>query len=148
MLNVALVENDADSKSVQGDWSVFAEKPEFESAWWNHHNWDFERDHCLSALIGTAEVARVQLDEKVDLHNYIAVPPLERKPLEIELIEVATNRQGEGIGRAVVEELLVTYPTRRIVAFSKTDGFWSAIGWDRYEPRDPVGNWPLFVSPR
>ena len=42
----------------------------------------------------------------------------------------------EGIGSAVVRLLQDDHPGRRLVAFSEgAEGFWSSVGWDRYEHR-------------
>ena len=90
------------------------------------------------------------MDSQVDLAHYGDVPLATAPLLEIELIEIAASRRGEGLGRHVVELLCRTYPDRQLVALSEdADGFWSALGWIRHDhPDGPDRYRPAFFQRR
>ena len=96
------------------------------------------------------EVARVELDEKVGVEHYTAVPEIGAERLEIQLIEVALAARGRGVGSRVVRGLAKRHPHRRLLAYSEgADGFWASLGWDRFDhPAGPSeGHRALYIQP-
>src|SRR6185437_15518000 len=76
------------------------------------------------------EVARVHLENEVEVDHYADVPSLGASALAIQFIEVHNNHRLRGIGHGVIDLLQNRYPDRRLVAFSEgADGFWSSLGW-------------------
>lgn len=105
---------------------------------------------CFEARLEGVEVARVRLEETIDLSTYPTAPPLGHAALEIGFFEVAPGRRDEGIGSAFVGRLAAMYPNRRLLALSRdADRFWGkTLGWDRHEHGDePDWYQPLYIQP-
>lgn len=101
-------------------------------------------DRYIGVLDGT-EVARVELEpERVlttSFHGIDTSGPV----VDLWYLEVAAHRRREGIGQAVVAEVVKRYPGRLMIAFSHNDEFWATTGWTRREYVEPShGNSPLF----
>ncbi len=130
-------------------WQPFANDDNFTDHWW-HRLWDLGSRYSLwSAWLEDAEVARVELDQEVAYDHYERVPDLGPDVLEIDFFEVSARCRGQGLGRLVVELIADRFPGRRLVAFSEeADGFWSGLGWTRYDhPRGFPAYRPFFVAP-
>jgi GNAT superfamily N-acetyltransferase len=121
---------------------------DFEVGWWHGRHFSAERDTYLRVLLDGSEVGRVLMDSQVELDHYGDAPLALASLLEIELIEIAASRRGEGLGRQVVELLCQLYPDRQLVALSEdADGFWSALGWIRHDhPDGPDRYRPAFFQ--
>jgi ribosomal protein S18 acetylase RimI-like enzyme len=117
--------------------------------WWNRPMGEGDRTQFIQVLRDGPEVARVELDEVVGIDHYARVPPRGERALEIQFIEVKDEERRLGIGTEVVRALIARYPNRRLVAYSEGgDGFWSSLGWERYEhPTEPKFYRPLFIQP-
>jgi GNAT superfamily N-acetyltransferase len=106
----------------------------------------------LRVLENDNEVARVELDNEVEIDHYADVPPLGATALAIQFIEVHNAHRGRGIGHAVIDRLHHRYPDRRLVAFSEgADGFWSSLDWRRHlhaDPEEALRFRPLFIQPQ
>lgn len=111
----------------------------FNDRWWNDGPvYPDSKSVFLRILDNVDEVARVELDNEVEIDHYADVPPLGATALEIQLIEVHNDHRGRGIGHAVINILYGRYTDRRLVAFSEgADGFWSSLGWRRHLHTDP-----------
>lgn len=92
-------------------------------------------------------MARVELDEDVDIEHYADVPVIGMERLEIQLIEVAAAACGRGIGTWVVQALALRHRDCRLLAYSEgADRFWARLGWERFD--HPDGDWrALFIQP-
>ncbi|TDC47085.1 GNAT family N-acetyltransferase [Jiangella ureilytica] len=128
----------------------FVSSPGFNPGWWDDPGLYGDGSICFEARLGGVEVARARLEETVDLSAYTTAPTLGDAVLQIEFFEVAEGRRGEGIGRELINRLVVMYPNRRLVALSQNAGadkFWGKLGWRRHEhPEEP--DWhPLYVQP-
>jgi len=89
----------------------------FSERWWDHRGRHyFDNALFLTVRIGTEEIARIELDEKVDPPYYVDVPPLGDSPLEIQLIEVRADLRCKGIGGTIVAALASDFPGRRLLA--------------------------------
>lgn len=63
--------------------------------------------------------------------------------------EVAGGYRGQGYGSRAMELMQRHLPGRTIVALPGGDeGFWTSLGWQRYENSQGGDHPPLFVSPR
>ena len=130
-------------------WWPFEATAGFNPAWWcraAHLNGPIPR--YFSVVDGKVEVARIELEEDVDLAHYGA-PELREYALEIQFIEVHDHHRGRGIGREVVRLISKQNPGKSLVALSEdADGFWSSLGWERIDhPDGPEHYRPLFVQP-
>ncbi|QOC89675.1 N-acetyltransferase [Micromonospora craniellae] len=125
----------------------------FNNLWWyGSPVYPHSKSVFLRVVENNNEVARVHLDNEVEIDHYADVPPLGATALEIQFIEVHDDHRGCGIGRAVIGLLHNRYPDRRLVAFSEgADGFWSSLGWRRHlhaDPEEASFFRPLFIQPR
>lgn len=101
----------------------------------------------FGVAVDGVEVARVELVEAVYPVDYVGVPAFGWEMLKIQLLEVAVDRRGEGLGTRVVSGLCEVFPDRRFLAFSEgADEFWDSVGWDRFEHPDGRHQ-SLFVQP-
>lgn len=131
------------------EWQPYAEDSNFTRHWW-HRLWDLgDRYSLWSASQSGVEVARVELDQEVSYNHYDRVPDLGPGVLEIDFFEVSATMRARGIGRAVLHLITERFPDKRLVAFSEeADGFWSSLGWKRYDhPRGFPAYRPFFVAP-
>lgn len=124
----------------------------FNDRWWcNDPVYPGSKSIFLRFLENENEVARVELDNEVEINHYADVPPFGATGLEIQFIEVHGDHRGLGIGHAVIDLLHNRYPDRRLVAFSEgADGFWSSLGWRRHlhaDPEEAPYYRPLFIQP-
>jgi GNAT superfamily N-acetyltransferase len=121
----------------------------FDESWWtppvgrvgsSHHDW-------LSFILDGREVARAEIDYEAQLGGDYQGPPLPRRIIDIDFLEVRSDRRGEGIGKQAVELIKARYPGKVITAFSEeADEFWAAVGWRRYPRTDgSTHHRPLFV---
>jgi GNAT superfamily N-acetyltransferase len=117
------------------DWAV---------AYDNEQWWDEARYYCVGepwfvqALKDGVEVARVELDDPGGINpTYANVPAIGPERLEIQFIEVATRVRSRGIGSQVVLALAERHRDRRLFAYSEgADGFWTSVGWERFDHPD------------
>lgn len=109
-------------------WFPFApSSPGFEPQWWDDPGLYGDGSICFDVRLGGVEVARVRLEETLDISAYTAAPHLGDAILQVDFFEVAERRRGEGIGRELVDRLATLYPDRRLVAISlnlRADEFW------------------------
>ncbi|GAA4694189.1 hypothetical protein APR04_002366 [Promicromonospora umidemergens] len=130
-------------------WVPFEGDERFNPQWWNElKTWSAKYTYVSGSVDGV-EVARAELDHMVDFGEYVGVPALGIRALEVQFIEVATSHRGSGIGTQFVRQLAVRHTDRVLVAFSESaDEFWASLGWTRYD--HPEG-WPwyrpLFIQP-
>lgn len=133
--------------------SGFQTSEGFNERWWDHQGRHyFDNARFLAAFVDTEEVARIELDEKVDPVEYVRDSLLGNDLLEIQLIEVRGELRCSGLGTKVVAALAAKFPNRRLVAFSEdADGFWASLGWSRHlhqtdcEPNPRYR--PLYMQP-
>jgi len=128
--------------------ALFDGNPGFEPGWWQPIHL-VSKTTRFEVRSDGLEVARVELDESFDVSHYEGAPDLRKAGLAIVFIEVAATRRSRGIGRRLVVILAGRYPDRRLFALSEeADGFWSGLGWDRFEHPEGVAHWrPLYVQP-
>ena len=101
-------------------------------------------DRFIGVLDGV-EVARVELEPQRILDARFRGIDATEPVVDLWYLEVATHHRRQGIGEAVVAEVVKRYPGRLILAFSHADAFWSGIGWTARERLDPApNNSPLF----
>lgn len=127
----------------------FEPSDDFNQGWWqssydNHVSW------CIKVLHNGVEVARVRLDDTVELSafaDYTWAPAPQTQVIEIDRLEVAQQFRRRGIATAVIDHLLARYPDHTFLALSEqADSFWASLGWRRYiVPNDDRR--PLFVRP-
>lgn len=117
--------------------------------WWDRWLGIDGDTQYLQARRDGNEIARVMLDERVGIEHYVGTPRLGSVALEIQFIDVRDDSRGRGIGTAVVDSLTRMFPDRRLVAFSEeADGFWSSLGWDRFDHPEGPPHWrALFIQP-
>jgi len=131
--------------------SPFDEHEGFNETWWSR--WAGRTDRWFEVRRDGVEVARVQLAEGGDGINpeYLDAPSLGRDALRVLFIEIHAGHRLRGVGTAVVQLLSATYPGRRLYAYSEADGFWTKLGWLRFEHPEyadhPHGYQVLFVQP-
>ena len=90
----------------------------------------------------------VELDDPGDVNpTYFGAPKLGAERLEIQLLEVAMDARGRGVGTQVVRLLQTRHPARRMFAYSEqAQGFWASLGWERFDhPEGEDFHRPLFV---
>jgi hypothetical protein len=131
------------------EWQPYAEDANFTHHWWHQAGELGSRYSLWSASRRGLEVARIKLDQEVSYDHYERVPDLGPRVLEIDLFEVSSAVRGQRIGRSVIHLVAEFFPERRLVAFSEqADGFWSGLGWTRYDHPDGFPAYrPLFVAP-
>ncbi len=101
-------------------------------------------DRYVGVLDGI-EVARVELEPERTVDARFHDIDTSKPVVDLWYLEVAKHRRREGIGAAVVTEVVKRYPGRLIIAFSHADAFWAGIGWTPRERLEPApGNSPLF----
>ncbi|MGW8431149.1 hypothetical protein ACWGJ9_08495 [Curtobacterium citreum] len=102
-------------------------------------------DRFIGVLDGV-EVARVELEPRRVLDARFHGIDTSGPVVDLWYLEVAAHRRREGIGQAVVAEVVKRYSGRLIIAFSHNDEFWATTGWTRREYIEPShGNSPLFT---
>lgn len=148
-MHLTLVERRRPAGVGRYEWMAFEPDDRFTDGWWTSDYSDADDYSNVQVLLGDTEVARVELDQRVEISHYSSTLALGDQALEIQFIEVATDQRGQGIGTEVVRLLEVAYPDRRLVAFSEeADEFWGSLGWDRYlHPIEPQHYRPLFIQP-
>lgn len=131
------------------EWTPFEQNDDFTSDWWDDVPYRIDDPWFVQVLFEGVEVARVELDDTVDISHYEGTPQLGPAALEIQLIEVSSKFRRRGVATEVVRGLVAGNPARRLVAFSEeADEFWSSLGWERYDQREsPMSFRPLFVHP-
>lgn len=132
-------------------WFPFASTPGFNPGWWDDPGLYGGGSTCFEARLGGVEVARVRLEETIDLSDYSTAPHLWDAVLQVDFFEVAEGCRREGVGREFINRLAAMYPDRRLIALSqnaRADKFWASLGWDRYEHCDEPDVYPpLYVQP-
>lgn len=131
-------------------WMPFESSDTYEQDhWWDHVPYFDDDPWYVQVLEAGTEVARVELDEDVDIEHYLNVPAIGPERLEIQLIEVVAAFRGRGIGTRVVRSLAERHSNRRFVAYSQdADSFWTSLGWDRFDhPEGPMHHRALFIQP-
>lgn len=131
------------------EWTPFDLNEEFNGVWWDSPPYMTDEPHFVQAKLGGVEVARVELDHDFRGSKHVGAPRLGASALEIQFLEVAKSHRRQGIGEAVLRELVQSYPDRRLLALSEdADEFWGALGWIRFDHRDgPLQYRPLFIAP-
>jgi GNAT superfamily N-acetyltransferase len=107
-------------------------------------------DEFYAVSVDGTEVARVHFDRRpMDLSPWPGAPGMGAAVVRVQLIEVAAGERGRGLGRAVVERLAARHAGARLVAVSVPEaaGFWTALGWQRFEHGRDRGRLPLYVAP-
>lgn len=115
--------------------------------WWDPVLLGYDDPWYVQVLENGVEVARVELEEDVDIDHYADVPKIGFERLGIQFIEVATGKRRLGIGTRVVRGLLRRHPDRWLLAYSEgADEFWASLGWARFDHPDGDRQ-PLFIQP-
>lgn len=128
------------------DWTVRYEN----DVWWDGVPYYVSNPWFVQVLQDGAEVARIELAVDAEVNRgYTDAPKIGRGRLAIQLIEVAAESRGQGIGTQTVEVLAAGHPHNRSIAHSEDAGrFWHSLGWDRYDhPEGAQLHRPLFVQP-
>lgn len=131
--------------------SPFVEHGGFNERWWSRAPWGDVR--WFEARRGAFGVARVQLIDGGDKVNstYVDVPSLGRDALKIQFIEVHADHRCQRLGTEVLGLLSSGLPGHRLFAYSEADGFWTSLGWLRFEhpnyAEHPTGYQVLFIQP-
>lgn len=130
------------------EWSPFEPDERFTGHWWDPIPYHDDNPYYVQVRLGTLEVARVELDEDVEISHYANTPALGATALEIQFLEVAADCRRMGIGRDAVSHLAARHPGRRLVAFSEeADEFWSVLGWLEFRHNEwPDLYRPLFIQ--
>ncbi|WP_247046067.1 GNAT family N-acetyltransferase [Arthrobacter rhizosphaerae] len=106
-------------------------------------------DCFFSFLLEGHEVVRMLIEDPAgSLDGYdVAADP--EDVVLIDFMEVAAGYRRQGYGSRAVELLKNRFPGRTIVAIPGGDeGFWTSLGWQRYEHIQGGEKPALFVSPR
>jgi hypothetical protein len=128
------------------DWSVAYQNEQ----WWDDVRYYVDDPWFVQVLEDGVEVARVELDEDVEIEHYPYVPTIGTGRLEIQLIEVAAGARSRGVGSRVAQGLTARHPDRRLLAYSEqADGFWASLGWERFDhpSGEPQFHRALFIQP-
>lgn len=108
----------------------------FNKRWWNtgFYRAETQKDQYLGFYLGASEVARAKVQIRLlgDLYEDLEPPS---RVTEISFLEVHKAFRGQGLGRAVVQNIVDKHPDEVLIAFSEgANDFWLALGW-RYHPR-------------
>jgi hypothetical protein len=121
---------------------------------WDQLGWhplDANHDEYYTICADGLELARLHLNRRTGfVSDWNAVPDLGASPLRIQLIEVAADSRGHGLGTAIVGKVQVQYPHSRLIALSRKDatGFWDSLhGWARHDHVTDGRRQPLYVGP-
>lgn len=131
-------------------WQPFPTHDGFTSDWWS--GFAFDGSTYLRVLMDNEEVARIHLDDEMEVDDYLDVPVSSSPFLEIQFIEVHADHRRRGVATAAVTLLNEHFPGRPLAAFSEgADDFWTSLGWTRHQHRDDDGvappHRPLYVQP-
>lgn len=121
---------------------AFARSSEFPAEWWHLGYGDSEEGHCVSAWRDGVEVARCKFALYADSPYESAYGPMPDGQLDILALEVAVSARRIGVGRAFLLALRDMYPAPAFTALNddnESRKFWDAVGWRRYDSRDPMG---------
>lgn len=139
----------------EGDrqWALFDAASRFELGWgqlgW--HPFEPNHDEYYTIRAGEVELARLHLNRRTAfVSEWTAVPDLGGSPLRIQLIEVAADARGQGLGAAIVRRVAEQHPQSRLLALSHRDatGFWDSLpGWVRCDHAIDGRRQPLYVGP-
>jgi GNAT superfamily N-acetyltransferase len=106
-------------------------------------------DRFYSFLLAGQEVVRMLIVDPAGPLDGYDVPQGLGDAVQVDLIEVAGGYRGQGYGSRAMELVQRHLPGRTIVALPGGDeGFWTSLGWQRYENSQGGDHPPLFVSPR
>lgn len=108
----------------------------FNKRWWStgFYRAETQKDQYFGFYLGESEVARVKVQIRLLGDLYVDLEP-PNSVTEIFFIEVHKAFRGQGLGRAVVQNIAGKHPGEVLIAFSEdADEFWLALGW-RYQPR-------------
>lgn len=100
-------------------------------------------------VTGGVESARIHLDRRpMTFRDWLGVPDLGLVQ-RVQLIEVAADIRGRGLGRAIVRSLQARQPDMQLVALSvpEASGFWETLGWSRFEHVTDGDRMPLYIAP-
>lgn len=133
-------------------WGVFGDDDRYELGWAELQPVPFEEDadRFFEIHAGSGEVARLHLDSRTAFTAaWRGAPALRPQDVRIQMVEVAREARGRGIGRAIVDAVQDRHPHSRLVAVSvrEAEGFWSSLGWDRFEHTEDRFYQRLFVGP-
>lgn len=122
----------------------------FHPAWWSGLVVGSRHTQWYSGLAEGEELVRLRLDTEASISADYGTPSDHRNMVEIVRIEVLESHWVRGYGRSAVREVAALHPNRRLGALSlnaRSDLFWGAIGWTRYEPEDGHhSRSPLYLS--
>jgi len=120
--------------------------------WWNELRELDDDPWFVQVLHAGTEVARLGLDDSIEINHYAGVSDIGSEGLEIQFFEVTTEARGKGIGTQVIQQFARRHPDRRLLAYSeRADAFWASLGWSGHMPPDydPDHEDPstLFIAP-
>lgn len=106
-------------------------------------------DSFYSFLLAGQEVVRMLIVDPVGPFDGYGLAPEPTAAVLIDFMEVAASYRHQGYGSRAVELMQKHLPGRTVVALPGGDeGFWTSMGWQRYEHSQNGDHPPLFVSPR
>jgi ribosomal protein S18 acetylase RimI-like enzyme len=106
-------------------------------------------DRFYSFLLPGQEVVRMLIVDPAGALDGYDVPQGLGNAVQIDFIEVAAGYRAQGYGSRAMELMQRHLPGRTVVALSGGDeGFWTSLGWQRYENSRGGDHPSLFVSPR
>lgn len=113
------------------DWTVRYEN----DAWWDGVPYYVSTPWFVQVLQDGAEVARIELAVDAEVNcEYADAPTIGPERLAIQLIEVAAESRGRGIGTQCMQVLTERHPNNRFLAYSEgAERFWHSLGWDRHD---------------
>ncbi len=132
------------------EWTTkpFMKNPGFNDSWWLG-NAKGPLVFCSFTTDDHGEVARAQVKPHSTLGaGYPAYTRPQLDSTEIDLLEVRTDLQGQRLGHAVVDRLLVEFPPPCIALSldKRSDRFWRSLGWTEHPHPNDRGA-ALFVQP-
>lgn len=127
----------------------FTPHPGFNDSWWVGHA-KGPLIFCSFTRGASEEVARAQVRPHSDMG--IAYPTYGRPragATEIDLFEVRTSLQGNGIGREAVARVVAEFPSPCIALSlnERSDGFWRSLGWVEHVHQDAANYHPDGARP-
>lgn len=133
-------------------WGLFGDDDRYELGWSELQPVPFEKeaDRFFEIHSDGEEVARLHLDWRTDFTTaWRGAPVLGLQALRIQMVEVACEARGRGIGRAIIHGVQEQYPDSRLIALSvrEAESFWSSLGWERFEHAKDRFYQRLFVGP-
>lgn len=105
-------------------------------------------DSFYSFLLSGEEVVRMLIVDPADPFDGYGLAPGPSAAVLIDFMEVAAGYRHQGYGSRAIELIKHHLPGRTFTALPGGDeGFWTSMGWQRYEHSQNENHPPLFVSP-